>query len=70
MTEEAFNFANKLAMMKKEPVESLNRKRQIQLTNPYRNIVIEEVAQEIEKMSGFGKDTIDSLAIYIRGMKE
>jgi endonuclease III-like uncharacterized protein len=70
MTEEKFNFANKLATMRKEPVESLNRKRQIQSTNPYRNIVIEELAQEIEKMSGFGKDTIDSLAIYIRGMKE
>jgi endonuclease III-like uncharacterized protein len=36
----------------------------------YRNQVIEEVAREIEKMTGFGQDTIDSLAIYIRGMKK
>jgi endonuclease III-like uncharacterized protein len=36
----------------------------------YRNQVIEEVAREVQKMTGFGQDTIDSLAIYIRGMKK
>jgi hypothetical protein len=36
----------------------------------YRNQVIEEVAREIEKMTAFGQDTTDSLAIYIRGMKK
>ena len=35
-----------------------------------RNAVIEEVAQHIEKLQGFGKDTIDSLAVYIREMKK
>ena len=35
-----------------------------------RNGVIEEVAQHIEKLQGFGKDTVDSLAIYIREMKK
>ena len=34
-----------------------------------RNAAIEEVAQHIEKLQGFGKDTVDSLAIYIREMK-
>jgi endonuclease III-like uncharacterized protein len=51
---------------------SLWRKRAVQATisiNPYRNIVIEEIAQEVEKMQGFGKDTIDSLTVYIREMK-
>ena len=51
---------------------SLWRKRAVQATistNPYRNIVIEEIAQELEKMQGFGKDTIDSLTVYIRDMK-
>jgi butyrate kinase len=38
--------------------------------NPYRDQVIEEVAQHIEKMTGFGHDTISSFAIYIRGMKK
>mgnify|MGYP001424272335 CR=1 FL=1 len=56
-----------------ETVKSLNRKRQIQSVDAHvyqdRNQVIEEVAKEVEKLTGFGKDTIDSLAIYIRNMK-
>lgn len=35
-----------------------------------RNATIEEIAQHIEKMKVFGKDTVDSFAIYIRGMKK
>ncbi len=35
-----------------------------------RNLVIEEVAQHIEKLTGFGQDTISSFAIYIRAMKK
>ena len=38
--------------------------------NPYRDQVIEEVAQRIEKMTGFGQDTIQSFATYIREMKK
>ena len=34
-----------------------------------RNAAIEEVAQHIEKLQGFGR-TISSLAIYIREMKK
>jgi hypothetical protein len=34
------------------------------------NTAIEEVAQHIEQMKGFGQDTISSLAIYIRAMKK
>ena len=34
-----------------------------------RNAVLEEVAREIEKMTVFGKDTIDSFTVVIRGMK-
>ena len=56
-----------------ETVKSLNRKRQIQSFDSYvyqdRNQVIEEVAQHVEKLTGFGKDTIDSLTVYIRNMK-
>ena len=37
--------------------------------NPYRAQVIEEVAQAILKMEGFGQDTLNSFAIYIRGLK-
>jgi hypothetical protein len=31
--------------------------------------VLEEVAREIEKMTVFGKDTIDSFVVFIRDMK-
>ena len=37
--------------------------------NPYRDHVIEEVAQAILKMEGFGQDTLNSFAIYIRSLK-
>ena len=49
-----------------KPTES---KTQQQFYNELRNGVIEEMAQHIEKLTGFGKDTIDSFAIYIRSMK-
>ena len=35
-----------------------------------RNATLEEVAQHIEQMKGFGQDTIQSFATYIRGMKK
>jgi CRISPR/Cas system-associated exonuclease Cas4 (RecB family) len=34
-----------------------------------RNEVIEEVAKEIEKMTVFGKDTLDSFTVFIRKLK-
>jgi hypothetical protein len=63
--------------MNEKPLQSsFNRKRQIQelglikSTNPYRDQVIEEVAQAIEKFKpAFGDDTVNSFAIYIRSMK-
>lgn len=35
-----------------------------------RNETLEEVAREIEKMTAFGQDTIDSFVIFIRSMKK
>ena len=65
MTDEddAFNETEKRSLWRKRAVQAAIS------TNPYRNIVIEEIAQEVEKMQGFGKDTIDSLTVYIRDMK-
>ena len=60
MTE--FNDTEKQSKVKQESV-----KRSL---NPYRNQVIEEVARKIETMQGFGQDTINSFAIFIRSMKE
>lgn len=37
----------------------------------YRNDILEEVAQEIEKFTfAFGVDTVQSFAAFVRGMKE
>jgi hypothetical protein len=41
----------------------------IQIDPLVRNAVLEEVAREIEKMTVFGKDTIDSFVVFIRDMK-
>jgi hypothetical protein len=56
--------------------ESLNRKRQVEeyktqqeVYDELRNDIIEEVAVEIERMQVFGKDTLSSFGIFIRGMK-
>lgn len=61
--DEAFNEIEQQAKQRKEAVKAA-----VSL-NPYRAQVIEEVAQHIEKMTGFGQDTISSFAIYIRGLK-
>jgi hypothetical protein len=45
-------------------------KTQQQFYDELRNGVIEEVAVEIEKMKGFGNDTLSSFAIHIRNMKK
>lgn len=69
--DEAFNEIERQAQQRKEAVKaslSLDSYRS-QVLNPYRAQVIEEVAQHIEKMQGFGQDTLNSFAIYIRGLK-
>jgi hypothetical protein len=39
--------------------------------NAERNAVIEEIAQELDKFSGpFGRDTVQSFAAFVRGMKK
>lgn len=44
-------------------------KTQQQVYDELRNDILEEVAVEIEKMKCFGKDTLDSFGIFIRGMR-
>ena len=34
-----------------------------------RNAVLEEVAKEIQKMTAFGQDTLDSFSVFVRSMK-
>ena len=69
--DEAFNEIEQQAQQRKEAVKaslSLDSYRS-QVLNPYRAQVIEEIAQHVEKMTVFGKDTVDSFAIHIRGLK-
>ena len=54
--------------MNDKPIEQA--KTQQEFYDELRNGVIEEVAVAIERMKGFGNDTISSFAIYIRGMKK
>jgi chorismate mutase len=51
-------------------VAQLKAKTQQEFYDELRNGVIEEVAVAIEKLTGFGQDTISSFAIYIREMKK
>jgi DNA anti-recombination protein RmuC len=44
-------------------------KQRVESLNPYRDTVLDEVADAILKMEGFGKDTLHSFAIFIRGLK-
>jgi hypothetical protein len=63
------NYANaeRINMIRKRQIEEA--KTQQQVYDELRNDVIEEIAKEIEKLKGFGNDTINSFAIYIREMK-
>jgi chorismate mutase len=51
-------------------VAQLKAKTQQEFYDELRNGVIEEVAVAIERMRGFGQDTISSFAIYIREIKK
>ena len=62
--DEAFNDIERISKIRQEII-----KRQMEPPQT-RNNIIEEVALHIEKLKGFGKDTVDSLAVYIREMKK
>ena len=72
--DEAFNDIERQAKQRKEAVRAamthLKPKSQEEFYNELRNGIVEEVAQHIEKLKGFGQDTVSSLAIYIRDMKK
>ena len=53
-----------------QPTALLKPKSQEEFYNELRNGIVEEVARHIEKLTGFGPDTISSFAIYIREMKK
>jgi len=55
-----------------KPTDPIAPKSSQEFYKELRNKVIEEVAREIEIMfkTPFGKDTIDSFAVYVRRMKK
>ena len=60
-------FEKAMGWRKRQMVETqLDRN---EVSEKIRNLVLEEVAKEIEKMKAFGPDTIGSFTVYIRNMK-
>jgi hypothetical protein len=82
--DEAFNEIERQAKQRKESVmAAVNMKEELIkiIADSYdrgvkdalevaRNATIEEVAEHIEKLKGFGADTVSGLAIYIRELKK
>ena len=68
MTE--FNDTERESKVKQEIIKNLPIKTQQEVYDELRNDILEQVVLEIEKMQGFGKDTLDSFGIFIRQMKK
>jgi hypothetical protein len=66
--DEAFNDVERMSRVKQEIVKMTRDGEK--LLNADRNKVIEEVAQHIEKLRGFGQDTISSLGNLYQGDEE
>ena len=60
-------FEKAMGWRKRQMVETQSDRNEI--TEKIRNLVLEEVAKEIETMKAFGPDTIGSFSVYIRNMK-
>jgi hypothetical protein len=58
-----------LVWRKRQMVET-QLENEIYVSLSQRNQVLEEVALEIQKMTVFGQDTLDSFSVYIRSMKK
>ena len=61
-------FEKAMGWRKRQMVES--QIDDVYVSPSQRNKVLEEVAAEIQKMTAFGQDTIDSFSVYIRSMKK
>jgi hypothetical protein len=68
--DDAFHHVEMMSKVKQEIIKNLPVKTQQEFYDELRNGVIDEVAMAIERMRGFGSDTISSFAIFIRGMKK
>jgi hypothetical protein len=62
--------ASVMAALENAEIRVTELKKRFDALSASRNETIEEVAQHIEKLKGFGQDTVSSLTIYIREMKK
>ena len=70
--DEAFNEVEKHSNLGKQILKDIEGQPyhyDLYVSPMQRNVVLEEVAKEIEKMKAFGPDTIGSFTVYIRNMK-
>jgi hypothetical protein len=70
--DEAFNDVEKHSNLGKQILRGIEGQPyhyDLYVSPMQRNLVLEEVAKEIQKMTAFNPDTIDSFAVYIRNMK-
>ena len=70
--DEAYNHVESMNRVKKAFDEEMQMraKTQQEVYDELRNHILEQVAVEVEKMQGFGKDTLSSFGVYIREMKK
>jgi hypothetical protein len=70
--DEEFNIVERISKIRQELIRKQMEpaKTQQQFYDELRNGVIEEVALAIQRMTGFGQDTLDSITTYIREMKK
>jgi hypothetical protein len=70
--DEEFNIVERISKIRQEAIRKQMEpvKTQQQFYDELRNGVIEEVALAMQRMQGFGQDTLDSITIYIRGLKK
>lgn len=61
-------FEKAMVWRKREMVEA--QIEDVYVSPSQRNKVLDEVALEIQKMTAFGQDTLDSFSVYIRSMKK
>ena len=70
--DEAFNEVEKHSNLGKQILRNIEGQPylfDVYVSPSQRNLVLEEVCKEIEKMTAFGQDTISSFTSYIRSMK-
>ena len=70
--DDAFNDIERISKVRQEIIRRQMEpaKTQQEVYDELRNDILEQVALEIEKLKGFGQDTISSFTIFIRSMKK